>query len=232
MIKEIEQYSFSFKELKFSEEILLSAFRDFNEITRPILSEIYQSYYPFIKSNCKPKAGYKKFEKNSFRILNHQLRINHTEFNLGPIISRDISEVSTIFIFVCTIGSEIENEIQKLNAQGKVIESFILDKIASELVELTADRLAEKIQDNLFNEEIFLTNRYSPGYCGWSVEEQKKLFSLLPENFCGITLTDSAMMIPIKSVSGIYGAGYHLVKKDYHCEICEEEFCYRKKIKV
>ena len=41
------------------------------------------------------------------------------------------------------------------------------------------------------------TNRFSPGYCGWHVNEQKLLFSLLPDNVCGITLNSSALMYPI-----------------------------------
>ncbi|MCK7538940.1 MAG: hypothetical protein MZV63_52410 [Marinilabiliales bacterium] len=47
-----------------------------------------------------------------------------------------------------------------------------------------------------------ITNRFSPGYCGWDVAEQHKLFSFFKDNFCGITLTESALMNPVKSVSG------------------------------
>jgi hypothetical protein len=62
------------------------------------------------------------------------------------------------------------------------------------------------------------------------VKDQFKLFSLLPENFCGIRLTDSALMIPIKSVSGIIGIGENVERKNYPCEICNMKDCYRKKL--
>jgi hypothetical protein len=45
------------------------------------------------------------------------------------------------------------------------------------------------------------------------VAEQHKLFSLLPPGICGITLSDSALMHPIKSVSGITGIGKHCKQK-------------------
>lgn len=231
MIENIKQYYFTFDELNFSIESLYRAFSNFTEDSRTLLVETFNEYYHFLKISFKPVAGFRKFEKESFLFSKNILRIADETFNLGPIIYRDIHDVDTIFIFVCTIGDEIENKVLELNSLGKTFEAYILDRIASELVELSADLLEKKIKKDILPEKVFLTNRYSPGYCGWSVEEQKKVFSLLPKNFCGIKLTESAMMIPIKSISGIYGAGYQLVRKDYHCEICDDEFCYRNKVK-
>jgi hypothetical protein len=49
--------------------------------------------------------------------------------------------------------------------------------------------------------------RYSPGYCGWHVSGQRKLFDyLLPEEI-GITLRESFLMQPLKSISGVVIAG-------------------------
>ncbi|AFH49526.1 Hypothetical protein IALB_1819 [Ignavibacterium album JCM 16511] len=229
MIKYINQYSFSFDELNFNEEKLFEAFRDFSTQNFPLLEELYQQLYPSIKQNCKPVAGYKYFESEHITFQKNILSIDNIEFNLGPIIYRDLKDASDIFIFVCTIGSDLEKEVQKLISEGDTISAFILDRIASELVELTADLLELKIQNELNTKNYNLTNRFSPGYCGWSVSEQRKLFSLLPEDFCGIHLTESSLMIPIKSVSGVYGAAFNLIRKDYHCDICDAEFCYRRK---
>ena len=60
-----------------------------------------------------------------------------------------------------------------------------------------------------------ITNRYSPGYCGWQVAEQHKLFQLIPDNYCGIRLTESALMDPEKSVSGIIGIGENVKINPY-----------------
>jgi len=52
----------------------------------------------------------------------------------------------------------------------------------------------------------FLYKRFSPGYRGWHVHEQRKLFLLLkPEDKIGVTLTEGDLMIPEKSTSGIMG---------------------------
>ena len=74
------------------------------------------------------------------------------------------------------------------------------------------------------------TNRFSPGYCGWHVSEQKKLFPLFPSaEPCGIRLTDSSLMLPIKSVSGVIGLGDGVRKLEYTCGLCTYDKCYRRK---
>jgi hypothetical protein len=70
-----------------------------------------------------------------------------------------------------------------------------------------------------------ITNRYSPGYCGWDVTEQHKLFQLIPENYCGIKLTPSALMDPVKSISGIIGIGENVKNNPYTCRLCNQNDC-------
>jgi cobalamin-dependent methionine synthase I len=74
-----------------------------------------------------------------------------------------------------------------------------------------------------------LTNRFSPGYCDWPVGDQQQLFSLLPENFCGITLLETALMLPVKSVSGIIGIGEKVKYFDYPCKFCTMQKCFRRR---
>ena len=76
-----------------------------------------------------------------------------------------------------------------------------------------------------------ITNRYSPGYCGWQVAEQHKLFQLIPDNYCGIRLTESALMDPVKSVSGIIGIGENVKINPYTCRMCDMPDCVYRKVR-
>jgi hypothetical protein len=71
--------------------------------------------------------------------------------------------------------------------------------------------------------------RYSPGYCGWHVSGQKRLFRSLEPERIGITLTDSCLMQPLKSVSGVIVAGpkeVHRFSPNYSfCRHCETHSC-------
>lgn len=67
------------------------------------------------------------------------------------------------------------------------------------------------------SEGMVTTNRFNPGYCGWDVTEQHKLFSLMADNYCGIRLTESALMDPVKSGSGFIGIGKSVKRVPYTC---------------
>jgi len=75
-----------------------------------------------------------------------------------------------------------------------------------------------------------VSNRFSPGYCTWDVSEQHKLFQLLPKEFCGVSLSDSALMQPIKSISGFIGIGKNITYNHYKCKFCTQKNCTYKKI--
>jgi len=94
---------------------------------------------------------------------------------------------------------------------------------------LAADNAAEAVQreaeEKAKEDGLGCTERFSPGYCGWPVGAQKELFSLLPTDSCGISLNASSMMIPEKSVSGVFGIGPGMRRLAYGCGGCEIEDC-------
>jgi hypothetical protein len=110
--------------------------------------------------------------------------------------------------------------------------SYIVDTIASVTEEQTTDVLHDHVGKQMQMQGLKITNRYSPGYCDWSVSEQHLLFSFFPVNFCGITLTESALMVPLKSVSGIIGIGKTVKRVDYSCDSCGLKDCTYRAIRV
>lgn len=89
-----------------------------------------------------------------------------------------------------------------------MVKVYIADAIGSVIAEKTADCMEIALDEYIHDRGWRHTNRFSPGYCGWHVSEQKKLFPLFPSaEPCGIRLTDSSLMLPIKSVSGVIGLG-------------------------
>lgn len=156
-------------------------------------------------------------------------RIGTIDFNMGPIITAYLNNSTFAAVFVVTIGSALESIAGKLLKEDDYLKGYVLDAVASEAVEFTCDLLETKIAEIVKKQNFSITNRYSPGYCNWPVSEQKKLFSLLPQNPCGISLTESSLMTPVKSVSGIIGVGEKSKKMDYSCSFCGLENCYKKK---
>ena len=134
--------------------------------------------------------------------------------------------------FICTSGVEFEAYQQRLKQQGDMVRVFIADALGSVIAEHCADRMEEILQESIDKLGWHHTNRFSPGYCGWHVSQQQLLFPLFKGQTCGVKLTDSSLMVPIKSVSGIIGVGKEIRKLDYTCGLCNFEKCYKRKLKL
>ena len=111
------------------------------------------------------------------------------------------------------------------------LKGYIYDVIGSEIVEAAADLMQADLEKTIVASGGKITNRYSPGYCGWDVDEQHKLFQLVPGNFCGIKLTASALMDPVKSISGIIGIGKNVRNNPYTCRMCNQKDCLYRNVR-
>jgi len=208
--------------------IEIIGYNNFPEQFEKLLNDIIGE----LKNKLQIKTGYKIFDYKSAESKDGII-ISNVFFKTDRIVQSQLNNIEKVAIFVSTIGSEIENWIKELNEKGEILLSYLIDITASEAVENVADLLHDHLKEKMKNQGLNVTNRYSPGYCNWSVSEQHKLFSLLPENFCGIKLTDSALMIPIKSISGIIGIGKNAKWKEYMCDKCGVKDCtYRIKMKA
>jgi hypothetical protein len=141
------------------------------------------------------------------------------------IVTGQLRKSEKAIVFVCTIGPGMEAWSRQQLTEGDSVVGHIVDTVASAAVESATDMLHDFIGERMLEQGWKITNRYSPGYCNWSVSEQHLLFSFLPERFCGITLSDSALMVPIKSVSGIIGTGTAVKYVEYFCDTCGMKDC-------
>ncbi|MFC2103859.1 vitamin B12 dependent-methionine synthase activation domain-containing protein [Bacteroidota bacterium] len=175
-----------------------------------------------IGDHCYIIAGYRIFENTQVR--NNSLLIEGKIFQTKKIIAAALKQTNSLAVFVCTAGEKLSHWINQLLKDDSV-KGYIADTIASLTVEKATDQLQDRLEKLVLENCKNITNRYSPGYCGWDVSEQHKLFSLLPEKFCGVSLNEAALMNPLKSVSGIIGIGENVKKTNYQCNKCEMKDC-------
>ena len=136
------------------------------------------------------------------------LSVGDTCFSIGKIITRQLRGSESFAFFAATAGTGFERFQHTLQQEGDMVKVYIADAIGSVIAEKTADCMEIALDEYIRDRGWRHTNRFSPGYCGWHVSEQKKLFPLFPSaEPCGIRLTDSSLMLPIKSVSGVIGLG-------------------------
>ncbi len=140
-------------------------------------------------------------EKKKLEYLLHPASIytilDYDETNKHPVF-KDAEKVA---LCLCTIGPDLENEINQLMEKNEMVRALILDSLGSEAAEEVAIQSDRRLADIAKKMSLWPSKRYSPGYGKWDIKEQKYIFQVLPGEDIGVRLTDSCMMIPRKSVS-------------------------------
>jgi len=195
----------------------------FSELIRKLLNEA--------ESVCSIKAEYRIFPIESFDDRGKSILVNGLIFNVKKILFGQLKKAEKTAVFLCTAGPEIGIRSRAAMKDGDLLTGYIYDVIGSEVVETATDLMQNNLKETMSAEGIKITNRYSPGYCGWDVAEQHKLFLLMTDNYCGIKLNDSALMNPEKSVSGFIGIGENVRYNPYTCRLCDMKDCIYRKVK-
>jgi hypothetical protein len=179
---------------------------------------------------CNIQGGLVICDDISLDSSKKSIRAKDTEFYIKERLFSEIKDSEKIVFFLCTAGPEISNISKRLIHEEDLLTGYVFDVIGSIVAERAMDIMQTLFGKTMDASGYKITNRYSPGFCGWQTSEQFKIFKLFPENFCGVTLTESAVMNPIKSVSGLFGVGQYVEYHEYHCELCDAVNCiYRNK---
>jgi hypothetical protein len=225
-------FQFEFRDLDIDltqiEKVLGYGEGDDREIVNAVVDEILGEPELF----CNIRAEYKIYEDIEFLIADKSVNINDVNLNIHKIVFGQLKKADSLAVFLSTAGKEIGTRTRKAMAEGDPLTGYIYDIIGSIVVDAAADRMQSILEEKVISAGKKITNRYSPGYCGWDVSEQHKLFRLVHDNFCGIRLTDSALMDPEKSISGIIGIGESVRYNGHTCSLCDMKECAFREVKT
>ena len=129
---------------------------------------------------------------------------NCVSFPFAKIESRDLAKNLSgcveAFAFAVTLGHSVDRLLSKMSRLSAA-DFFIYDAVGSALAESVCDE-AERI----IKGDIECKPRFSPGYGDFSLDLQKDILRTLDaERLLGITLTDSNLMLPQKSITAVMG---------------------------
>lgn len=224
----IHEFSYSFDELILDRNYL-SAMLGFPD---GVLPELFDQYVDEAiqeaEFQCDIRGAFCFPEKSEFIAGNSSILADGIEFKIGKTVAKELRNSTSVALFICTAGKGISERSQKLLAGDHPVLGYVFDVLGSMIVESATDQLQKEIRRIAHSQGLSITNRYSPGYCKWSVADQHKLFSFFSPNCCGISLTDSALMSPIKSVSGIIGLGKEVKFREYTCDLCSQTDCFHR----
>ncbi len=169
----------------------------------------------FVES-ARPRGVWQKISPAKFDAIYRGEGGNDSDTPLEVILEDAVA----LALFAATVGEEVSSRIPYLFDTGELAEGYILDQVAS----FAADEMAQfatrrfGLSEKLASDEAVLP--YSPGYCGWHVSGQRALFAALEPEEVGVTINDSCLMSPIKSVSGVLvlaPAEAHCISPSFTC---------------
>lgn len=138
-------------------------------------------------------------------------------------LSRNLEHCERVIVFAATVGVEIDRLIQKYGHISPA-KALMFQAIGAERIETLCDAFCREMEKEVGKA---LKPRFSAGYGDLPLEAQKDIFSLLgPEKRIGLTLGDSMLMSPSKSVTAFAGiSDSETTVTENKCELCEKQDC-------
>lgn len=139
----------------------------------------------------------------------------------GNDIGEHLKHCNEIILVGATVGMMLDRSIRKYMF-SEPDAGVVMDSCGIQAVEQVLDCIEQEIEESVENEGYHLTWRFSPGYGDFPLETQREMVQILDlSRKAGITLTESCLMVPSKSVTALWGiADTKRDSRENKCDFC------------
>lgn len=152
------------------------------------------------KNNLNPKSVYQTFP---LEILEDKISFANTTIN-SKNLTVNLANCKKITLMAATIGIRFDNLLKRIQLENPA-QAAILQACGAMYTEELVDLTCQKIKLEAQEENCKIHPRFSPGFGDVPLEIQKIFFNLLPCNKIGLSLMDTLIMSPEKSVTAFIG---------------------------
>lgn len=193
------------------------------ELNRRILEEA--------ASLVRPKAVWK--EVNVTGASEQELFLEDGLKFTGRLLARVAGTADKLIILAMTIGGALDERIAEYSQAGQTLEAFILDAAGSTFLAKSSITVFGQIETQYKSQGMSATFPLGPGHSYWNgLDDVRTIVNFLEAEQIGISLTESNLMIPRKSLAFVMGVGSNLpdFKGKTHCDFCNmQKNCNMKK---
>lgn len=145
-------------------------------------------------------------------------------------LGRNLTGCREVVVFGATLGTEVDMLLKRYSLMDSA-RMVVLQACAAAYLEEYCDELQTSVGEQLAGDDRWLRPRFSPGYGDFDIHHQKEILGMLDAaKRIGLTMTDSYMLTPTKSVTAVIGISH--TKENCHikgCEACTKKDCiYRR----
>ena len=132
------------------------------------------------------------------------IKIGSIQFE-SKYLARNLAGCSKVILIASTIGPLADNLIRRFTKLDSA-KAAIMQAAGAMFIESYLDSFNAQLEKEAEEQGFKLHSRFSPGYGDVSLEIQRHFFSILPcTQRIGLTLTNSLVMAPEKSVTAFIG---------------------------
>lgn len=167
-------------------------------------------------------------------VLDEKRCLEHTTFTpKGSDVGQMLNGCNSAILMAATLGAQSERLLLRHQAKSSA-EALIMDAVLSAAIEAVCDEQERVLRSEYGSKGLYLTDRYSPGYGDMPLEQTREICAVLQtEKSIGLTVSQSGIMIPRKSVTAILGVSNMPQKRrPSPCTLCSmRKTCALREIK-
>ncbi len=147
--------------------------------------------------------------KHVYKLINVEIENKSLILGHVTIESKDLAQhlqgCREAFLFAITLGPNVDSLIKRYT-YTEMSMLPVLQAVASTYIEHCANMAQKELEKYAVHHSSFLRPRFSPGYGDFPLHYQRLLFNILDiSKKIGVSLTESYLMIPSKSITAVIG---------------------------
>ena len=133
----------------------------------------------------------------------------------GNDIKEVVAESEKVLLIAATLGIYVEKLLRKTQITD-MAKAVVVDAMASVAIEQFMDKIEDELKERY--KGLYFNNRFSPGYGDYPLEKQREVVKILnTEKKLGLSLSDSLLLNPTKSITAVIGLNKNEVKGKINC---------------
>ncbi len=160
--------------------------------------------------------------------LRLSVAVEHDVCQIGSVsiasrdLAKNLADCREVVVFAATVGPALDRLITRYGVVSPA-RAVLLQALGAERAEALCDVFCKELSEQT---GMGLRPRFSPGYGDLPLETQRTIFSLLtPMRHIGLSLTESLLMSPTKSVTAFVGLTEEKTQKANKCALCDKKGC-------
>ena len=172
----------------------------------PEILEQIQKMITLVINEVEPRVIIRRFP------IGQDHRLDRTVFvPKGDDVMHLLNQCDEAVLMAATLGAESERMLLRAQAVSST-DALFMDAVLSAAIEAVCDEQEEKLRRELL--PLYLTDRFSPGYGDMPLEQTKEICAVLQtQKSIGLSVSNSGIMIPRKSVTAIMGISKREMKR-------------------